>query len=497
MDEGPQPLDSHQLEQNRRAWAVSVLSLSTLSLIILLVSYILWSSYSSNLDKARQSTVFVANLVAAQTEASLKGLEIILSGVQREMQFSLLDMDKKLSDEVGDYLRDVKQSNLHLMDLLVLDSTGQITQWTGKGVPPDVSDRTYAQWHIDNPASEFYLGEPLLSKVHQGRWFFALSMAIRDDQQRLQKILVAIVDIEHFRVQLEDIELPPDSSLGLMSRERHVITRLPGHSKFVGVKLTGLNVNRPVEDGSVDITSSLDHVDRIAGYHRIDRYGIAAFASTSRQQLQKKWLQYVAISGLLLLALIFILGFLTLRILRNQSAMHDQQKQLVILASIDGLTGLYNRRYGLNRLTEEFKRARRYQYPLSLFMVDIDYFKKVNDSYGHAAGDVALKAVTDILRTTCREQDIISRYGGEEFLVMLPETALDEAVRLAERLRKTIEQASIRLGSTDLKMTISIGVASCDLGSDNENDQTTSIQQADRALYRAKEEGRNRVCVSE
>lgn len=475
-----------------RAWAVVMLSLTTFVLITLLVSYILWSNYTSSLEKARQDNLFIANLVAAQAEASLKSLEIILSGVKRELRYSLHDMDVKLSDEMTVYLRDIKQSHHFLMDVLILNSQGEITQWTGKGVPPDVTDRDYARWHIDHSNSDYYLGEPLLSKVHTGQWFFALSLAIRDERRQLQQIVVALVDIELYRAQFRGIEIPPGSSLGLISRERNIITRQPDHQNYVGVGIADLEETSLAGEGNLDMLSPLDHVERIVGYHSIDRYGVAAFSSRSRKQVLADWAEYVSIAGLLLFAAIAILVFLTLRILHNQNAMLVQQRRLVTLANIDGLTGLHNRRSGMTRLIIEFKRARRYQTPLTLFMVDIDHFKDVNDRYGHTAGDDALKVIANILRITCREQDVVSRYGGEEFLVMLPETALDEATGLAERLRKRVEEFPIKLHVADIRLTISIGVSSCDLKSEKESDLTV-IQRADRALYRAKNEGRNRV----
>jgi len=166
-------------------------------------------------------------------------------------------------------------------------------------------------------------------------------------------------------------------------------------------------------------------------------------------------------------------------------------------STTDSLMGIYNRRFLERRIHEEFFRSKRYGFPLSVLMLDIDHFKQVNDRYGHQVGDLVLKRLAELIVTTVRESDVVARYGGEEVLLILPHTMGDNGLMLAERLRFAVEDTALvkadEIGrNIDLRVTVSIGVATL-------RAEVTSSQQllgwADKALYSAKRSGRNRVVV--
>jgi diguanylate cyclase (GGDEF)-like protein len=159
------------------------------------------------------------------------------------------------------------------------------------------------------------------------------------------------------------------------------------------------------------------------------------------------------------------------------------------LANTDDLTRLPNRRRMTEMLFQEVGRTRRKNGTFSLINFDIDYFKKINDRYGHDAGDVILKAVPEVIRSVLRGQDVCSRWGGEEFLILLPDTPLKGACHVAERLRKAFEQYRIQYGELEISVTVSVGVCEFDPASTLED----CIKQSDRNLYKAKASGRN--CV--
>ncbi len=167
-------------------------------------------------------------------------------------------------------------------------------------------------------------------------------------------------------------------------------------------------------------------------------------------------------------------------------------------ATMDALTGLNNRRQFEIRLNQEVANSKRNNTPMCCMMLDVDYFKKVNDTYGHAAGDCVLKDVAQIIKNEIREYDIACRYGGEEFFIILPQTQIKEASLVAQRLRKVIEEADIDISGsgakniTNIKITVSIGV--CAYNSNMSADET--VQKADKALYKAKTTGRNRVIIA-
>ena len=160
------------------------------------------------------------------------------------------------------------------------------------------------------------------------------------------------------------------------------------------------------------------------------------------------------------------------------------------LARHDPLTGIANRRYFFERAKQEFARTKRYRTPLSIAEMDIDHFKQINDRYGHAAGDEVLKSFCSASQRLIRETDLFARIGGEEFAVLLPDTGLDGATRLAERLRRAVADSKLSLSAGEISYTISIGVAtlrSADTGAED------CLRRADSAMYRAKQNGRNRV----
>jgi two-component system cell cycle response regulator len=178
-----------------------------------------------------------------------------------------------------------------------------------------------------------------------------------------------------------------------------------------------------------------------------------------------------------------------LRIVTLQKALLASNARLEELSRTDPLTGIANRRAFEEELHERFEVARRYNRPLSLAMLDIDYFKDANDAYGHQAGDEVLRCVARVIRRGSRQSDVVARYGGEEFVVILPETQLFEALQFAEKIRAAV--AAEDFGGMPPRVTVSIGVAT--MGHTIFSTAGDLVAAADAALYRAKEKGRNRV----
>lgn len=163
------------------------------------------------------------------------------------------------------------------------------------------------------------------------------------------------------------------------------------------------------------------------------------------------------------------------------------------MAITDPLTELYNRRHFFELAEKEFERVRRYGRTLSVAMIDVDLFKGINDTYGHQAGDVVLKAVAQIAAESIRKNDILARYGGEELIILMPETSHDNAMQAMERLRTTIENAEIVTPRGPVRTTISVGMSY--INDETMPDLMKLIDQADQALYTAKSAGRNQVCT--
>jgi two-component system cell cycle response regulator len=173
-----------------------------------------------------------------------------------------------------------------------------------------------------------------------------------------------------------------------------------------------------------------------------------------------------------------------------------KNRVLAEVSARDSLTGLYNRWYVMEKIESEMNRSLRHGSPVALLMLDIDHFKRINDSFGHAAGDSVLKSFGQVLRESCRVYDVPGRYGGEEFCVVLPETRIGNTTAVAERIRQRLAESRFDVGGDHVAITASMGIAGMDSVADEGLVSSAAlIERADRALYSAKHRGRDRIEV--
>jgi diguanylate cyclase (GGDEF)-like protein len=192
---------------------------------------------------------------------------------------------------------------------------------------------------------------------------------------------------------------------------------------------------------------------------------------------------------LIVLVLFTVFGFVMAGVLASRRRLEEELQRLAIS---DSLTGIFNRRHFFEIAKREMERSKRYKHHLTIILFDIDRFKRVNDTYGHQTGDQVLQILSALWRENLREIDVIARYGGEEFIVLLPETNLESAQQVAERLRVKVAEQNVPVGKDYISFTISLGVASGDHG-EHALDKVLSC--ADQALYTAKERGRNQTVI--
>lgn len=177
----------------------------------------------------------------------------------------------------------------------------------------------------------------------------------------------------------------------------------------------------------------------------------------------------------------------------SKTIIEGQNRTLRELAIKDGLTGIYNHRHFLELFGREISLVHRFGQQLVMHMMDLDHFKNVNDSFGHPFGDFVLKEFVGIVRSAIRESDIMGRYGGEEFELILTNTNLEGAMRVAEKIRQNVQDHLFSDGTNSMRLTVSIGMAACSVN--NPENPDLLIKMADKALYEAKNSGRNRVVV--
>lgn len=192
-----------------------------------------------------------------------------------------------------------------------------------------------------------------------------------------------------------------------------------------------------------------------------------------------------------LVVAVAVAGDSLVRCLRRTSRLAEETQRLAELSRTDGLTGLSNRLHLEEHLTAAVSASRRHCHPLSVLFIDIDSFKQINDAHGYEVGDEVLRAVADRLRATIRTEDVIGRWGGEEFVVILPSTDLTGAATSAERLRDALDRTAIAAADLDVHVTVSVGCAS------GGAEPADLIRQASRALRQAKLGGRNRVVAAD
>jgi diguanylate cyclase (GGDEF)-like protein len=419
-----------------------------------------------------------AVVIASQTALAADGVLGSSKQLLRAMKvLATAPIDK---EEIRRTLLDWKGESKYTMDLLILSGEGKITHWTGNGTPPTVTDRDYFRAHQASNGKLVHVGQPLISKVHSGKWFFAISEDIRNAQGKLQAVVVAILDLNLLSDRLSLPLSRNGNTQVLAGLDGMIYARNPENSSFIGKTVSSIGANASGIPGAppaaFSIISAIDGKPRIAAITHLNDFPLLAAGSLATEEVLEPWQERLAI--VTTLWLLISIGALT--VAKQLKADIKLQEKL---ANTDSLTGIHNRRAILSVATG-LRQAKPDASPLSLLMIDIDHFKRINDSSGHAAGDEVLRKVSSTLRKTCRGTDIVGRYGGEEFLVLMPDTQTDGAVKLAEKLRSAVE----KIVDTPTPVTISIGVATT-----SHSGQTLpeALSHADRALYAAKAAGRN------
>lgn len=238
-----------------------------------------------------------------------------------------------------------------------------------------------------------------------------------------------------------------------------------------------------------DIPIAEDNVSRQHAkvYRRNNQFVIEDLGSTNGTFVNTKRIEIQALND----GDIILIGNSILKFISGSNFEHKYHKELYRLATIDGLTQILNKSFFQSKLVEEFSRAKRYKRELSFILLDLDHFHKLNNTYGHLAGDFVLRNVASLISKNLRKEDFFGRYGGEEFAILLPEIVLDNAMILAEKLRSIVEHTKFAFEKEKIAITTSVGVSTM---TDAISTETQLVKKADEVLYKAKSNGRNRVC---
>ena len=434
---------------------------------------------------------------------------------------------------IGEYLMLVQSQFQEYQRLLLLDSTGKIisqsTQSQDNFKLPD-------DWQKQITQSKMIIGETD-SESLSNKATFIIATPVFSGKQKLIGLLAAESNITGLETLMQTVALSESMQLSLLGKNGsiHSSTILgyrPGTPSHLGNSSQAKLYDNPMQPA----TYINSHGDKVVGiFSPLPRlsWGIVMeknYGQAFAEVLNLKTITLTIIA--ILLSIVAIAAFLLsysilspLKILINGairvangdlnvklpikqrdelgvtiSVFNDMvirlqktHEQLEKLATVDSLTGLFNRKYLMESLALQTKRFTRNQTPFSILMADLDHFKKVNDRYGHLAGDAVLVKIAEVFNDTLRSIDTAGRYGGEEFLIILENTGEQEAWQTAERIRQAVEKSSVEMDGEIIKVTISIGIATSTNTIKMNNGQL--IRLADKALYEAKQNGRNRAVL--
>jgi diguanylate cyclase (GGDEF)-like protein len=336
------------------------------------------------------------------------------------------------------------------------------------------------------------IGEPEQNAA--GKWVLPVAWKLAKPRAGLV-LAFANVDLDELTAVHERLRVKPAGTITLVRTDGVLLARTPLNTVMLGRDVSsapGFRAEYGVKpSGSFRFDgANTDGVERIVTFYRLPDAPVIVLVTRAVQDLlavfvQRRMIAYVAVALLTLL----VIGF-TFVLHRSLVQLQSARKDLQRMATSDELTGLLNRREFLEAAQREHSRAKRYSRPCSVLMLDLDLFKRVNDTHGHAVGDVVLKTCAAAWKRLLRDQDLLGRLGGEEFCAVLPETPALAGLQAAERMRRAIEALSFEGKQGTFKVTTSIGVTEVVPADEQVADV---IERADRALYRAKLGGRNRV----
>ncbi|WP_437614314.1 sensor domain-containing diguanylate cyclase [Erwinia sp. V71] len=481
--------------------------------VITINSWSLSQSWQRRVAMAEQTAVNLALSQARQAEDTFLQAELSLREVQRDL-LNMLASELNPT-ELSRVMLDLQERLPQLHGLFYYDASGR---WVATSTPnvqikANNSDREYFSYHRTHANNGIHIG-PVIRSRSTGDLVIPVSLRVNNQAGEFAGVMLATIRVDYFRRFYSYYEMGNRDVLVLMLADSTVLYARPMPDSYIGKNLSGSPLFRSMlqktDSGSGEWDAALDGQTRIFGFARSERYPLVVAAGYDKNTLRNQWINHNVqdvVLNLALLASILLMGVSVLRQVRtnlkNQTELAQLRDELTTInhtlkamALVDGLTGLANRRQLDIFLTQSLQRSARSGKPVALVMMDIDFFKRYNDHYGHVAGDNCLKRVGRILKSLPHRQvDLIARYGGEEFALVLTDTTLEQALGVAERAVSAIRNAAIEHETSDVAQQVVTLSAGCFalVGSGSDDDAQQLTEGADKALYRAKHHGRNQV----
>lgn len=473
-------------------------SLAVGALLLIILSLLSQEHHKAKEDAARAASNIV-QLIEADVLRNAELYDTSLQGMIKAWQRpDLINLSPDLRHLV---LFDRFTSARFKGDLLLLDKNGYILADSTSIYPrpENVSDRPHFQEHAQTPSPDLKVGGPFKSRWGFKDWCISFSRRMSAPDGSFMGIASGAMRLSYFKQLFRTVDIGPGSSVSLINTQGYMLAR---HPEMAGRELIGEdfsqtpNFKRILKEGVGSFTSvsALDNTERLYTFSRVGDLPLIVVVGQSMSEVYAIWRRNAQLVGIATSVLCLGIFGLTLLLSRELRLRRQAQTELKVRAETDPLTGLANRRKLDEVLRVEWLRAIRSSKPLALLMVDVDDFKAFNARHGHHGGDEALRNVARaITRNIRRPGDFVARYGGEEFVVVLPETDLEGARIIAETIRQGVQAMPVYGGGTH-PLTVSIGLAARVVKSGEVLSEL--INAADKALYEAKDRGRNRVEVA-
>lgn len=500
MAEGPgTPVPTHTPATRRRALALLVCAVAV---VFALEAWQVWRSYQNAFDNALSDVSNITLAAAQHANDAFREADLLMVSVRDVLENQPLEqLDRPRLQRLLE-----RQVALlpQLHGLFVYDHAGNWLVTDKTSTPPrtDNADRDYFKFHQHHMEDVMHVGAVINSRS-TGELVIPVSRRLDDAEGRFAGVVLATIRLSYFVDYYARFQLDNRGAIALVMNDGALVVRRP--FEHIGLSLAPGELYRQhvskAASGTAMARSLIDGQNRLYAFQHLDSAPLFALAGISESAILASWrqgmLRSVVVVGILILGML-IFGFSLLReirmSIRHEAALRRAHDNLQVLTLKDSLTGLANRRHFDTLLPAELARAQRTGQPLSLLMLDIDYFKAYNDHYGHPEGDRCLQAVAGVVAAAARRPgDLAVRYGGEEMALLLPNCdevgAFGVACVIQEHLR-TLDLP--HTGSTFDRITVSLGFA-VHLPGQMQPLAAALLTSADDALYTAKHLGRNRI----